>query len=272
MISRLTDRLTGVRFVRRRGGGLRALLLVLVVMGQVARADVEWTVAVGRVDQSGFLQTPTGGAPGTATLGRPSVEELDLDGANSFLLGAEWSNDRWFVRAHYDRFHVDGDSVLGASLIMQGRPFGEGSSVAAELDLHELAAAVGRRGRAGDLDWWAGVRVGATDFSVSLDSSGVPSPVDRAYHVIDVAGLLGASLRLGPAWSVDVEALLAPQHERFAGRRRLDGYLVYQLDRLAWRVGIRLETFEYDDAYKQALPNHLDLDRVVPRIGVSWRL
>ena len=76
---------------------------------------------------------------------------------------------------------------------------------------------------------------------------------------------------MGERWAMRVEIAIAPQHDRFAERARVDAHLVYRLNRVELRLGVRAERFEYDDSYKQALPNHLDLERISPQIGIGVR-
>ncbi len=139
------------------------------------------------------------------------------------------------------------------------------------MDFHEIEAVAGRRWRTTKVDWWAGLRVAATDFSLRLDAPSVTDSVDRAYHVVEVGIVGGFQWSLSEHWSSRVEFTIAPQHERFAERLRADAHLVYRLGRFDFRLGVRAERFQYDDSYKQVLPNHLDLERISPEIGITVR-
>lgn len=256
--------------MRRRLAHLLALLSIAACASSFA--EIELTVDLGRPDQSGFLQTPTGGAPATATAARPTVEELGLEQSTIPRVGVTWSGERWIARGRYGQFEANATTVVATPLVVQGRSFAAGAVVDTAMDFNEMEVVVARRWRANETDWWAGFRMAATDFSLRMNApAAIVSAVDRAYHVVDLGIIGGMVWSVGERWATRMELAFSPQYDRFAGRTRADVHLVYRLNRVDVRVGVRAERFEYDDSYKQALPNQLELDRIGPEIGIAYR-
>src|SRR5688500_3382598 len=102
------------------------------------RWSLEATWMYGPID--GQLQTPTGGMPGTTTVGRPTLEDLGLDYASIFAAEATFG-----AGAHEFFFHTQlnrlyGDATLEDTFMSQGRTFPAGSRVHSDvkLDLYRL--------------------------------------------------------------------------------------------------------------------------------------
>ena len=123
---------------------LRSLLACLCfavgLWGTDARADgvvtpndgklrFEFTAKLrgGLVD--GQLQTPKGGAAGSTSLGRPTLDELNVDSAPSYgaRIGVLWRRHRLFI--DFEQIHLDGTATLSEPLVSQADSYPAGTRV-----------------------------------------------------------------------------------------------------------------------------------------------
>lgn len=239
-------------------------------------------VGVSDLHPEGTLQTPTGGRHGTSTKGRPGVDELGLDGEPSWWfaikgdLGRSWA---W----HLQHAHVkdEGEAVLKAPLTTQGRHFALGETLRTRVTFHEYWLGITRRVVEDERRvWHVGIRLGATGFLLDMDGGGVggiprreADQVHRAYHVMEVGAIAHLEYRLGSRWRGELAAFLAPRIHRYAGRGMFEARLLRTFGAIDVVVGVRYDTFEFHDAYKQELPNHLDLRRLwLPEVSLRLHL
>ena len=91
------------------------------------KLEVEVYARAGKA--SGYLQTPRGGQPGTSSVRRPTVGELDAEGAGEigFRIRALYRRSELFLEA--GGLSLAGCNVLGEDLVSQGSLFPAGSSV-----------------------------------------------------------------------------------------------------------------------------------------------
>lgn len=278
----------------RKPGGLRwsvtlCCVLFTILAGAPAGAEdalpkLLTGIAIGasELHPEGTLQTPTGGRHGTSTRGRPSLDELGLGGEGSWWVALEGDLGRsWSWHLQYAHVKDEGEAVLEAPLTTQGRRFAFGETLQTRTTFHEYWLGVAHRVVEDERRaWHVGIRLGATAFLLEMLGSGmrgIPRPagdrVYRAYHVMEVGAITRFEHRFGPRWRGELAAFLAPRIHRYAGRGLFEARLIHTLQAIDVAVGARYDTFEFHDAYKQELPNHLDLRRLwLPEVSVRLNL
>ena len=226
---------------------------------------------MGLLSHDGFLQTPAGGEPGTATAGRPTVDELAVgDGAYRWVAGTVGFG-RYWLDIRYTTISDSGRATLANALVSQGNAFDAGSAVRSALGLDGLSLAFTRSFAFGeDTRLRVGPWVGWTAFDLDVD--GARADVDRSYRVYALGAKAALDKALGKRWRMGAEAIVAPAFDGAAARYTIEPSLSYGLsDRVEIRLATRLAAFRYDDAHKQVWPNRLRIDRrVVPAISVRW--
>lgn len=249
----------------------------------LAGADYVVEFGAGQPTQSGYLQTPAGGMPGTASSKRPTLAEIDLDRGRYRWLGAGidfgrkgggTSNVAPFRLRFHARYTTVGDdaaSRVAEAFTIRGGVFEAGDRVRSRVSYNRLTLAL-----TGGFDLGPGLaveigpEVGWTAFDFTM--RGERHRADRAYHVTTF-GLAGEIRReLGNGWQIGARIAAAPAIEGTGSRYAAEPWLGRSLSRrFGFAIGARLEGFRYDDAHKQELPNHLQVKRIVPMLAVRLR-
>ena len=232
---------------------------------------VEVGMGLGLVSHEGFLQTPAGGQPGTASAGRPTLDELAVgDGHYRWIAGAAGFG-RYALAVRYTAIGDSGSATLSTPLVSQGNAFDAGSDVRTVLSLDGLSLAFTRSFELrGDTRLTLGPWLGWTAFDLDID--GATAGVDRSYRVYALGASATLHRTLGRRWRVGTEAIIAPAFDGSAARYTVEPSLTYRLrDHVEIRLAARLAAFRYDDAHKQAWPNRLRVDRrVMPAVSVRF--
>src|SRR6476646_6749457 len=104
------------------GAALIALLAAQLAIAQDAKADegdwrfsIEGSYRYGSVD--GYVQTPTGGDPGTSSAKRPSLSEIGIDNASIYDAQGivAFRNEEFYLGGQY--IHMSGSDTLHENLI-----------------------------------------------------------------------------------------------------------------------------------------------------------
>ena len=250
---------------------LTALASAWAGADELSARHIAFEGGVGVLSHDGFLQTPAGGEPGTATAGRPTVDELAVsDGTYRWVAGAVGFG-RYCLDIRYTMISDSGRATLATALVSQGNAFDAGSAVRAELGLDGLALAFTRSFAFGeDTRLRVGPWIGWTAFDLDVNTAG--AGVDRSYRVYALGAKAALDKALGGRWRVGAEAIVAPAFEGAAARYSIEPSLSYGLnDHVEIRLAMRLAAFRYDDAHKQVWPNRLRIDRrVMPAVSVRW--
>ena len=218
----------------------------------------------------GFVQTPAGGEPGTTSAGRPTLEELGIDDVQIMDLSVTFAWDDHEIFAGGQWVELEGSAVLEQTLISQGETFPAGSPVSAEIEpswysfsyRHRFRHDLGAAKDALTLTPSLGVAILDMDYEISGVGGArahrayvKPSPeigiaVDwRATDRLTVTGSIRSALAMTSS-----PAILAAQLEaqyRLLDARNLSAEAV---------LGVAYEHIEYDDARKQEVPNHVDVE------------
>ena len=254
------------------------MLLLTALAGVWAAAEelpgrhIAFEAGMGVLSHDGFLQTPAGGEPGTATAGRPTVDELAVgDGTYRWVAGTVGFG-RFALAVRYTTISDSGRATLATALVSQGNAFAPGSAVRTTLGLDGLSLALTRSFAFGeDTRLKVGPWIGWTAFDLDVLAAG--AGVDRSYRVYALGANAVLDKTLGRRWRVGAEAIAAPAFEGAAARFTVEPSLSYGLnDHVEIRLATRLAAFRYDDAHKQVWPNRLRIDRrVMPAVSVLWR-
>jgi hypothetical protein len=238
-------------------------------------ADNDWRLAVETryfyAPIDGFLQTPSGGQPGTSSRGRPTFDELGVEHASLFdaELTLGWRQHEVYAGAQLVR--VAEDATLDETLVSQANTFPAGSRVEADVRLDWYRAGYAYRipiDANGDgvaelsVAPSAGIAVLAFDFQLEGEAG---ASVSRAYT--KASPQLGADVRwrLSDRWTIAVEVLSGiPVSDmpfiflaRAEARYRLVDSDAASVD---GAVGVGYERIQYDDAGKQDLPNDIEAE------------
>ena len=269
--------------------GIRRIGLVLLLALAFPAAARQYFLefGAGPPNQSGYLQTPAGGMPGTASPRRPSLAEIDLDKGDyrwlvagvDFRRGAESANReseprfRLRFQMRYSAVRDEATTRLDDPFTIRGGVFGVGDTVRSRVSFDGLILTFcAVFDLTPSLSAALGVDTGWTAFDFTM--VGEQHRSERAYHV-STFGLVGAvDWDFGNGWHLDATLAAAPAFEGTGSRYAAETRLRRDLStRVGVALGARIEGFRYDDEHKQALPNRLKVRRwVVPSVSVRLRL
>ena len=239
---------------------------------------------MGPPDQSGYLQTPAGGMPGTASPKRPSLAEIDLDRGDYRWLGvridfprgdsnADRSRLALRFRMRYSIVGAAATAVLDDAFTIRGGVFGVGDTVRSQVSFDDLTMTLSAVfALTPSLSAELGGAIGWTAFDFTMEGERHRS--ERAYHV-NTVGVMGAVSRdFGNGWHLGARLTAAPAAEGTGSRYTAEARLRRDLtERVSIGVGVRIEQFRYDDGHKQELPNRLLVTRrVVPTVSARLSL
>lgn len=239
---------------------------------------------MGPPSQSGYLQTPAGGMPGTASPKRPSLAEIDLDAGDYRWLGVRID----FPRGHNNadrsrlalrfrmRYSAVGDAataVLDDAFTIRGGVFDVGDAVRSQVSFDDLTMTLSAVfALTPSLSAELGGTIGWTAFDFTM--VGDRHRMERAYHVNTVGATGAVSRDFGNGWQIGASLAASPAVEGTGSRYTAEARLRRDLtNRVSVGIGVRIERFRYDDGHKQELPNRLLVTRrVVPTVSATVSL
>jgi len=248
-----------------------ALLGLLVVSGPAVRAappepssgaiaiSAEGGISYGSVD--GFLQTPNGGAPGTASSRRPTLRELGIDDAVVYEGGlrAQWRHVEIAGGAQF--IDLSGSATLSQSLLDHGVAFPAGARVRSDVSLDWYRAGGGWKFALADrrLELTPRIEGALLDFSSALDGAGTRAQRRYAKGALrlGIEGIwhfsLPLSLELNGAASLPLEN--TPQIATVHGVVQWQPWPQSHCLRPTLFLGAGAEWIDYED--RQQFPNHV---------------
>jgi hypothetical protein len=263
----LASSATGTESASGESSGTRAAWLSAAAETAEDRAHFSLDASYLYGPAEGFVQTPSGGNPGTTSHHRPKLDEIGIDdasiadaelrggrGPHELYLGGQW------VR-------LSGDDTLDDDLTSQARSFAAGTSVSSDLKLDWYRAGYRYRFNWDQPDgrplFSVAPSVGATllDFQYQLDGGG--EKADRSY--IKAAPQMGvdAEWHLTDRWSLvgDVLCSLPIPNMPFILKSELA--VRYRVLRrrgcdVNAELGVAYEQIHYED--DQQVPNHVEVD------------
>lgn len=267
--------------------GVTRVGLALLAVSALAASGREYALeyGVGLPEQSGYLQTPAGGLPGTASAKRPTLAEIDLDRGDYRWLGAgvdfgHRANTDPAAVAFRLRFHArlttiaeDANPTITEAFTIRGGVFEAGDSVRSQVSFDGLSLALTAEFDLGPgLAAEVGPGIGWTRFDFSM--TGERHRIERSYHVTTFGLVAAISKEFGNGWQISARLAASPAIEGTGSRYTAETRVGRDLAKnLGVAIGAGLEEFRYDDAHKQDLPNRLRVTRrVVPAVSVRLRL
>ena len=232
-----------------------------------------------RGDVDGFVQIPTGGAPGTTSGDRPTLGEIGMHRSGSLeaKLGYRRGRSRFYVGGR--SLELSGTAVLERDLTSNGEFFPAGTHVDSSLQLNSY-----RIGYQRTYAWSSalllspGVEYDLLDFAYTLTADEASGDADRAFR--------HGALRIGGGAEWPVTARLSLYGSAFlpvplgsgtnaevtSAELGLD-YALFTTERIKGRarLGVAWDHIEFEDS--QTVPNHIDVD-FGPRLvfGVGFGL
>ncbi len=262
-------------------GGL-ALLAMLALSAAGREYSLEF--GLGRPEQSGYLQTPAGGMPGTASTQRPTLAEVNLDAGGYRWLGAgvDFGHNpkthpgavplRLRFAARLTAIGDDAASTVAEAFTIRRGVFEAGDSVRSRVSFDRLTLALTAEFDLGAaLTAEIGTEVGWTKFDFTM--TGERHRSERSYHVTTFGLVCAIARDFGNGWHIGARLAGSPAIDGTGSRYSVESGVGRDLTKyLRVAVGATLEAFGYDDAHKQELPNWLKVKRrVLPTLGVRVR-
>ena len=259
------------------------LIIIIVAIAcsafaPLAQADPRFSLGAsylyGNVD--GYVQTPSGGEPGSTSSHRPTLDEIGITNASIYdaQLTAGFSDNEFYAGGQWIR--MSGGATLDQTLISQAQTFPAGTHVSSEVDLDWYRVGYRRRIELGNGDWtlWPGAGAAILDFLYHLNGDGATA--DRSYIKLNaqfgletewrpqrgrfsVDLILLASLPITPPLpQMHVEELLVKYRFVESARTELEAH-----------VGVAFEQIYFED--DQHTPNHINADFGPMLVaGLNW--
>ena len=215
----------------------------------------------------GYVQTPSGGAPGTSSLRRPTFKELDIDdaGCGRFRMSTQIGSHTAYVGV--DPLRLSGSAVLDTALTTRSVVFPAGSRVSTDITLdryrvgYQYAIPVGGKDLL-EFEVAPIVEVTKMEFKYRLNGAG-GARVSRIYSSIT------PRLGIEAKWFVTDDLTLAG---RLLGSIPIDETVYiwnaelkaeYAVSRggvadVTLAAGVEFEHLDYEDA--QTLSNHIRME------------
>lgn len=231
-------------------------------------------------EANGFLQTPSGGNPGTSSSHRPKLDEIGADEFSAF----DGALDLSFREHHVDLggqwIGLDGSGTLDRTLVSRGVTFPAGTRVQSDVTLEWYRLGYRYRfdiplGERQHLFLAPGVQGALLDYDYQLSGGG--RSVARSFP--QAGARLGGTAEWRPHpifaieatawWGLPIDETAEITDLSLVGRVR-----AFQIERgpSAWfHIGIGYEHIEFEDDQDQ--PNHIDVGTgVLLNVGIELRL
>jgi hypothetical protein len=216
----------------------------------------------GRAD--GFLQTPAGGQPGTSSIRRPTLHELDVREVAFYdVLGfVQWRSLSLY--AGYQAIGLDGDAVLSQGLISRGTTFPAGTQVQSQTDLNWFRIGAGWKFVLADGHWEILPKAEFAVLDFSYELSGGTQAVDRGYAKGCARLGLESRYRFNRIFGVSLNGEGSVPVSGTPQIAALTGLLEFGIFPRSRRIhptlylGGGAQRLEYED--NQRLPNHFRVD------------
>ena len=261
------------------------LVLLVVLALPAAAREYFLEFGAGPPRQSGYLQTPAGGMPGTASPKRPTLGEIDLDGGDyrwidvrvDFAGGSSATQEpgdrvRLRFRMRYGAAGDEATTVLDDAFTIRGGVFGVGDPVRSRVSLDGLTLTLSAVfDPTPSLSAELGGEIGWTAFDFTM--VGEHHRSERAYHVNTVGAVGAVSRHLGNGWHLAARVSASPAVEGTGSRYTAEVRLRRDIARrVSVAIGAGIGKFRYDDGHKQELPNRLRVTRrLVPTASARLR-
>jgi hypothetical protein len=225
------------------------------------RFSLQGAYLYGSVD--GYVQTPSGGEPGTTSKHEPKLDQIGIDDVSLYDISgvAAYHREEFYGGAQI--IQMSGSSTLHENLISQGLTFPAGTHVSSDVDLTWYRFGYRHRFSLGD-DWtlWPSVGGVLWDFHYKLKGGG--NTADRSYGKANVH--FGLEVEWRPQrgrFAIDAAFSAAPPISSWPEiytEQIVASYQVIHSDRTDLEVfgGVAFEQQYYED--NQAVSNRVEAD------------
>jgi hypothetical protein len=236
------------------------------------RFSLQGAYLYGSVD--GYVQTPSGGEPGTTSKHRPKLDEIGIDDASLYDISAIAAYHREEIYLGAQIIQMSGSHTLNQDLISQGLTFPAGTHVSSDVDLNWYRLGYRHRFSLGD-DWtlWPSVGGVLWDFHYKLKGGG--NKADRSYDKANVQFGLEAEWRPNRGrFAVDAAFSAAPPISSWPEiytEQIVASYAVIKTDRTDLDVfgGVAFEQQYYED--NQSVSNRVEANfGPMLIVGLRW--
>ena len=250
---------------------LIALLTPSAFAGSPQRGSVTVEMGAGMAVVDGYMQTPLGGEPGTASKNRPTYDELGIDKGMMYDAAITWAKDDLMVYANGSMLTLEGDGTLEKNLMMR-QQFLAGDDIKSKASYNRYAVGAGYRVAtlAFGIDVVPRLEVQAMDFSVELKNE-TGTAIERSYMKfsprvgLDLCSWLNTNLLLYGKANASIPISNMPtSYDVAVGVRQYfpNGFFL--------GLETKFGYLDYED--NQELPNHLRLweqPSLMLRIGIN---
>lgn len=243
---------------------LGALLAPSAARGQTPesnwRFSLQGSYLYGGIE--GYVQTPSGGQPGTSSNQRPTLDEIGISDTSIYDVAgiAAYRNEE--IYAGFQLIQMSGSATLDQALISRGQTFPAGARVSSDVDLNWYRFGYRHRftlGSEGEWTLWPSLGATVWDFHYRLRGAG--ETADRSYTKVN--GQLGLEGEWRPGrgrFGIDGSVLATlpiSSLGQIYTEQLVAKYRLIDLDRVGLEGfgGIAFEQMYYDD--NQTLPNHV---------------
>jgi len=226
---------------------------------------MELKASVTTADFEGYMQTPTGGKPGTSDIERPTLKELNIDDSPIYdlILSGRWAQNTIYGGIHL--IQLTGSGVLAQPLITR-RPFPADTAFDAEVnyDWYQVGYARWFQLPGTSVMLAPQIEVAMLDFHYKFDVG--YDTVNRDYSKIalraGIQGLIPLGTRLSLSASIAATAPISNTPQITTGNLTAQYSLFSRQERLNASIfaGIGMLYIDYED--NQELPNHLRFEAI----------
>jgi hypothetical protein len=239
----------------------QVILLVILQANSLALGDgFDAALREGYAHINGYLQTPTGGTPGTSDKKRPTFRELGVDDTTYTDVDLRYKMDPYAVYASARFTHIDSSGVLQKDLTTQGQNFMKGESYR-----HDTTFNIYHFGVQDDFGYLTGkIELALMDFNYKLRTA--EASAERSYTKPGVR--LGAEKSFKfDKLDIVVEASGSIPLPNTPYIYSVGAMVKYWLAE-SLNIGVGVEYFYLDYKDNQNLQNHLRLE-MQPALSVS---
>lgn len=217
-------------------------------------------------EANGFLQTPSGGNPGTSSSHRPKLDEIGADEFQAFDAALDLSWREHHVDFGGQWIGLDGSDTLDSTLVSRGVTFPAGTHVHSDVTLDWYRLGYRYRfdiplGEQQHLFLAPGIQGALLDYDYNLDGGG--RSISRSFPQAGVRLGGTAEWRPHPIFAIEATAwwgIPIDETAEITDLSLLARVRVFKLERgpAAWlHLGIGYEHIEFKDNQDQ--PNHIDV-------------
>lgn len=237
-----------------------------------AQKSFEASTSINWGPVNGFVQTPSGGRPGTSSIKRPTLDDLNIDESTYYdvLLAWYWRKSSLYVGSQFIR--LSGSGILGKDIVSHGIPLSAGTPFDSDIafDWYRLGISYSFFGQGGMPTISPKIEVAFLNFDYILDTP--EGKAVRSY--VKLAPRVGMEIKMPLQDIVDLK-LDAATSIPFSNTpiisnvsAELGAHILPKSSIVDARIFSRFgfQRIDYED--NQELPNHVRLE-IEPFIAIG---